>query len=84
VTEQAPHYVAGRIERALAEDDRTHELGVHAEVRGDTVYIRGEVAGERRLQLVTDVVREAAPQFVIRNEVTVAEVYPPGHEETLQ
>ena len=38
-------YVAGRIERALAEDPRTHELGVRADIEGDTVVLRGEGAG---------------------------------------
>lgn len=81
--DEAPHYVAGRIERALAEDPRTHELGIHADVRGGMVYVRGEVAGERRRQLIGEVVRAVAPGLTIRNEVTVADIRPPGQEETL-
>ena len=83
MTGEAPHYVAGRIERALAEDPRTHELGIRADVRGDVVILRGEVAGEQRRALVADVVSETAPDLVIRNEVSVAEVHPPGREERL-
>lgn len=81
--EEAPHYVAGRIERALAEDPRTNELGVHADVRGDLVYLRGQVATEQRRQAITAVARSAAPGLTIRNEVAVAEIRPPGQEETL-
>jgi osmotically-inducible protein OsmY len=82
-TEKAPHYVAGAIEQALAEDPRTHELGIHADVRGDVVHLTGEVAGEERRRLIEDVARQAAPGLTIRNEVSVAELYPPGREETL-
>lgn len=80
---EAPHYLASRIERALAQDPRTHELGIHADVRGDVVYLRGEVAAEQRRRLVTEVVQAAAPELAIRNEVSVAEIMPPGQEETL-
>jgi osmotically-inducible protein OsmY len=79
----APHYVAGRIEQALAEDQRTHELGIRVDVRGDVVHLRGEVAAERRRELVADVVREVAPGLSVRNEISVADVHPPGQEEKL-
>jgi osmotically-inducible protein OsmY len=79
----APPYVAGTIERALAEDPRTHELGIRADIRNDVVYLRGEVAGEERRQLITEVVAEVAPHLTVRNEVSVAEVHPPGQEERL-
>ncbi|MBO0775158.1 MAG: BON domain-containing protein [Actinobacteria bacterium] len=82
-SDEAPHYVAGRIERALAEDPRTNELGIHADVRGEVVYVRGEVAGERRRQLISEVVQAAAPGLTVRNEVAVADIRPPGQEETL-
>jgi hypothetical protein len=70
-------YVVGLIERALAQDPRTNELGVHAEVNGDVAVLRGEVAGFRRQRLVADVAAAAAPGLTIRNEVTVTEVLPP-------
>ena len=82
-SENVPHYVAGTIERALAEDPRTHELGIRADVRGDVVYLRGEVAGEERRRLVGEVVAEAAPHLTVRNEVSVADLRPPGREERL-
>jgi hypothetical protein len=74
-------YVAERIKRALAEDPRTHELAVRAEIEGDTVVVlRGEVAGAERQQLVAEVAAAAAPGMAVRNEVSVPEVLPP--EET--
>lgn len=75
-------YLAGRIERALADDPRTHELGIRAEVRAGVVVVRGDVAGEERRRLIADVVRDAAPGLEVRNEVSVPDLRPPG-EETL-
>lgn len=76
-------YLAGRIEHALAVDPRTHELGVRADVRDDVVYVRGEVVGEERRELVAQVVRDTAPGLRVRNEVSVAPVEPLGNGETL-
>jgi hypothetical protein len=75
-------YLAGRIERALAEDPRVHELGVCVEVKEGIVYLRGEVAGERRRQLVAEVASEAAPGLTARNEVSVIDVRPPVLENS--
>ena len=70
-------YVTGQVERALAEDPRTHELGVRAEVDGDAVILHGEVAGEERRRLVGEVAAQEVPELTVRNEVTVTEVLPP-------
>lgn len=70
-------YVAGQVERALAEDPRTHELGVRAEVDGAAVILHGEVAGEERRRLVGEVAAQEVPELTVRNEVTVTEVLPP-------
>lgn len=76
-------YVAGRIEQHLAEDPRTHELGIRAELRGDVVHLVGEVAGEDRRQLIGEVAGEAAEGLEVRNEVTVSLLHPAGGEEVL-
>lgn len=83
MTAGTPEHRAGRIEQALAEDPRTHELGIQAEVRGDAVYLRGQVVGNERRQLVSQVTREVAPELIVRNEVSVAEVKPPRDGEAL-
>lgn len=76
-------YVAGQVERALAEDPRTHELGVRVEVHGDAVILHGEVAGEERRRLVGEVAAQEVPRLIVRNQVTVTEVRPPGEAEVL-
>jgi osmotically-inducible protein OsmY len=75
-------YIAEQVERALAQDERTHELGVHVAVDEGAVVLRGEVAGEHRQQLVAQVAAEAAPGLAVRNEVSVTEVLPPDQAET--
>ena len=69
--------LAGRLEQALTTDARTHELGVRVEVEGGIAYLRGEVGGSERRDLVGQVAQEAAPGIAVRNEVTVMEVLPP-------
>jgi hypothetical protein len=79
--DDTPAYQAARIERALAEDPRTHELGVRVEVESGLVYLRGEVAGGQRRSLVAEVARDTAPELPVRNEVSVTEVLPPAAPE---
>ncbi|MBV9208318.1 MAG: BON domain-containing protein [Actinobacteria bacterium] len=76
--DNAPAQAAGRIERALATDPRTHELGVRVEMDEGVVYLRGEVAADARRQLIAEVAREAAPDLAVRSEVSVTEVRPPA------
>ena len=45
---EAPQYVAARVQRALAEDERTNELGIRVDVRGEQLFLRGQVAGDER------------------------------------
>jgi osmotically-inducible protein OsmY len=70
-------YIAGQVQRALTQDQRTNELGVHVEVNGDIVVLRGEVAGVQRRRMVAEVAAETVPGLAIRNEVSVTEVLPP-------
>lgn len=83
MTAEMPEHRAGRIEQALAEDPRTHELGIKAEVHGGAVYLRGHVVGNERRQNISQVTREVAPELAVRNEVSVAEVEPPCDGEAL-
>lgn len=80
---EAPEYIAARVQRALAEDERTHELGIRVVVRGDQIFLHGEVPGGERRALIGDVAGEAAPGLTIRNELTVTEVEGPLQEEKL-
>ncbi|GAA4223300.1 osmotically-inducible protein OsmY [Streptosporangium album] len=80
---EAPQYVAARVQRALAEDERTNELGIRVDVRGEQLFLRGQVSGDERRALIADVAGEAAPGLTVRNEITVMEVRGPGREERL-
>lgn len=76
-----PHYLAAHIHDSLAEE--THELGIRVDVRGDVVYLRGDVVTEERRLQVEEVARTAAEGHEIRNEVSVVSVREPDSEETL-
>jgi osmotically-inducible protein OsmY len=78
-----PHYVAARVQRALAEDDRTTELGIRVDVRGEHVFLRGQVSCDERRREIEKVAREAAPGLRVHNEITLVEVSEPGEEEHL-
>jgi osmotically-inducible protein OsmY len=80
---ETPQYVAARIQRALAEDERTNELGIRVDVRGDQVFLRGQVSCDERRHGIEDVAREAAPGLTVHNEVQLLEVRDPGEEEHL-
>lgn len=82
MTDESEH-VAGRIQQHLAEDPRTHELGITASVHDEVVYLRGQVLGGERRQLVADVAAEAAAGRQVANEVSVVEIGEPGEEEEL-
>lgn len=83
MTDEAPQYVAARVQRALAEDDRTNELGIRVDVRGRQLFLRGTVSGDERRRQATSVAEEAAPGLHVHNELTLVEVRDPGEEEEL-
>jgi osmotically-inducible protein OsmY len=80
---EAPQYVAARVKSALAEDERTSELGILVDIRGGQLFLRGQVADARRRALIADVAEEAAPGLTVRNEITVLDVRDPCEEEKL-
>jgi osmotically-inducible protein OsmY len=80
---EAPQYVAARVKSALAEDERISELGILVDIRGEQLFLRGQVADARRRTLIADVAEEAAPGLTVRNEITVLDVRGPCEEEKL-
>ncbi|MEU6738246.1 BON domain-containing protein [Streptosporangium sandarakinum] len=80
---EAPQYVAARVQSALAEDERTHELGIRVVVRGDQIFLHGQVSCDERRALIADVAGEAAPGLTVRNEIAVMDVREPGEREKL-
>lgn len=72
-----------RLRRALAEDQRTAELGIHVTIRGEVVVLGGEVSSEERKRQLETVVREQLPQARIHNDVYVAHPSAPTDTEAL-
>lgn len=75
------------LERALAEDGATAELGVRLSAVGDRVFVRGHVAGERRREEVLARVRAGCGGLTVVDELTSAEAQlaqPAGPAEELR
>ena len=62
---------------------RLDRLGIRVDVRGDQLFLRGQVTGDDQRHLLTEVAQEAAPGLTVHNEVTCVEVRDPGEEEQL-
>lgn len=83
MNEHSDIHLARRLEKALVDDERTHELGIHVHVRSGRLIAQGEVASEERRQRVLEVLREHAPDHEIADQLTLSAepVTPsPGHE----
>jgi hypothetical protein len=80
---ETPQYLVARLTRALAEDPRTAELGVHVTVRGDHVHLTGEVTCAARKAEVERVVLEHLAGEVVHNDVLVSDVREPGEPEEI-
>lgn len=76
-----PQYLAAHIQDRLTGE--ADELGIRIDIRGDILYLRGEVASGEQRRMVEDIARKAAPGLSIRNEVHVVSVHEPEGEETL-
>ncbi len=74
--EDVPQYLAAHIQEEVAA--RTHELGIRVDVRGDTVFLRGEVRSAERCQEIEEAVRAVAGGRTIRNDVSVVPLGEPG------
>lgn len=64
-------YLARQIEGAIADDERTAELGVTVDVRAGKVFLRGKVSTTHRRDAVGGVARERAPGHEVVNEIQV-------------
>jgi osmotically-inducible protein OsmY len=78
-----PYYLEARVQRRLAEDPDTAELGVRVAVHGEVVHLSGDVASdERRRQLVEAAAAEAVGREV-RDDLRVTGAEPPAGAEDL-
>lgn len=61
------------VERRLAEDERTSELGVQLAQHGGRLFVRGQVASDAARQAVLEVVGEMCPGSDVVDEMSSAE-----------
>lgn len=76
-------HLARRLERALADDERTNELGVRIVVTDDRVVAAGEVASDERRRAVLAVLRDEEPGRPVDDQLTLSAEpmgRQPGHE----
>lgn len=81
--QRAPQYTAGDLQQRLAEDPRTAELGIHVVLRGEQLFLRGQVASAERRARIVEVVNELVPGLDIHNELGVTPMGRPEDEERL-
>ncbi|SFQ31266.1 hypothetical protein SAMN05421810_10661 [Amycolatopsis arida] len=82
--EDAPQYSVAHVRRALAEDERTAELGVRVNIRGNAVHLSGEVATEQRKAELDHVLAEVAPELRVHNDVRIVGAGEPTRREELR
>lgn len=77
---------ARRLETALAEDERTNELGLLVRATEDRIVVHGEVASAERRDTVLAVLRELVPDLPISDQLTVsaAALREPEGKETIR
>jgi hypothetical protein len=80
---EPPQYLVARLSRALAEDPRTAELGVHVTVRGEHVHLSGEVICAARKEEVDAVIGEYLTEELVHNDIRVADVREPASAEEI-
>jgi osmotically-inducible protein OsmY len=80
--QEPPQYLVARLRRAITEDPRTAEMGVQVKVRGQAVFLSGEVASQERCHQLAEVITEIAPDLTVHNDVHVVPAREPeGREE---
>ncbi|MCP3801591.1 BON domain-containing protein [Allokutzneria sp. A3M-2-11 16] len=82
--QEPPQYAVARLRRALAEDPRTAEQGVRVDLRGEQVYLSGDVASEERKRTLDQVVHDIAANLKVHNDVRVVEAKAPVGQEELR
>lgn len=65
-------HLINQLERALAGDERTHELGIRLRLAGDRVIADGEVASEARRRQVIQVLEEQETGLAISDQLTLS------------
>ena len=69
------------LERAIATDPRTNELGIRIQVRGDHLVVSGEVASQERRSTVLEIIREHDTGLDIVDYIVLSAEPGPGGPE---
>ena len=79
-----PVYTEGRIQRHLAENPDTAELGVRISVHGDAVFLSGDVPSQQRRERIVEAVRGLVPELRVHDELVVTCADAPVTREELR
>jgi osmotically-inducible protein OsmY len=79
-----PVYTEGRIQRHLAENPDTAELGVRIAVHASAVFLSGDVSSERRRERIVEAVRALVPDLRVHDELAVTGADAPVRREELR
>ena len=78
---EPPEYATEHVQDALAE--RLSELGIEVTIRGDKVFIAGDVATDARRDDVGRLAAELLPDYEVHNDVNVVDRNGFGGEEVI-
>jgi hypothetical protein len=68
---QEYQYLAGRLQEALAVDERVNALDIKITIAHGRVHLTGQVRTQERQAAVHRIAQEMLPDFEIRNEISV-------------
>lgn len=77
----ADQYVAARVRNAIAQDPRAGDQDIKVWVEGNRILLRGDVVSEEHRGACEEVVREAAPNYQIENQLKVSVLGIPDNAE---
>jgi osmotically-inducible protein OsmY len=67
-------YFIGKLQEALAVDDRVNALDIKITIAHGRVHLTGEVPTEERRAAVQRIAQEMLPDLEVRNDITVLEL----------
>ena len=80
---QEYQYLVGKLQEALACDDRVNALDIKFTIVHGRVHLTGLLPTTERRDAVHRVTREVLPDFEVRNEITVLELAEAGKPEAV-
>jgi hypothetical protein len=81
--EEPGEYLEAHVAEALATDERVSTLGIEVAIRGNDVFLSGEVGTIERKQAVGEVVAELLPDHAVHNDTSASDFPPAAGVEDL-